>query len=285
MKANSFPILLLIPLFIGVYLLQVQVDLTGGRSSRTDYFSMLPKGELMKTVSLGYSSVIADLIWLEVVQAIGENQVNDAGYQWIYDAADVVTTLDPKFEYSYQIAAVSLATLGKKYELSNQILLKGIKNSPDDWRLPFYLGFNYYFYLYDYQQAAKYMALSATLPGHSPYLPGLAAKLYIQANDPDLALEFLKQIYMELKDEKSKDQIAIRIKEVMIERDIRKLNQAIEIYQERVGKLADLTDLVRAKMIQNIPIEPFGGTYFYDDQLRSVQSSTHPDRMKVFRPH
>lgn len=277
--------LLFIPLFIAIYFLQVQVDQTSGKMSKADYFSALPQGELLKSFSLGYSSVIADLLWLEVVQAIGEKQISDSGYQWIYHAVDVVTSLDPKFEFSYQIAGIALATLGKQYDLSNQILLKGIKNTPDDWRLPFYLGFNYYFYLNDYKNAAKYISLSATLPGHSAYLPGFAARLYVQANDPDLALEFLKQIYDDSKDENTKEQIENRIKEVIIERDIRHLNKAIEVYQNRFGNIQTLTDLVRAKMIQRVPAEPFGGSYFYDNGLKTAQSSTHPNRMKVFKPH
>lgn len=283
MKRKVLPLFLFIPLFISLYFVQIQVDQSSSKLSKGEMLSLLPKGDLLKSISLGYSTVIADLLWLEVVQAIGEKQVNESGYQWIYHAVDVVTTLDPKFEYSYQIAGIALATIGKQYELSNQILLKGIKNTPEDWRLPFYLGFNYYFYLNDYQNAAKYISLSASLPGHSAYLPGFAARLYVEANDPDLALEFLKQVYLESKDENTREQIAIRIKEVIIERDIRQLNQAIQIFQEKEGRIADLSDLVKSKIIQRIPAEPFGGFYFLDPVLKVSQSSTHPNRMKVFR--
>jgi tetratricopeptide (TPR) repeat protein len=277
--------LLFISLFIAIYFVQVQVDQTSGKMSKADYFSALPQGELLKSFSLGYFSVIADLLWLEVVQAIGEKQISDSGYQGIYHAVDVVTSLDPKFDYSYQIAGIALASLGKQYDLSNKILLKGIQNTPEDWKLPFYLGFNYYFYLNDYQNAAKYISLSATLPGHPAYLPGFAARLYVQANDPDLALDFLKQIYLDSKDESTKEQIENRIKEVIIERDIRQLNKAIEVYQEKVGEIHALSDLVRSELIQKVPSEPFGGFYFFDPGLKGSQSSTHPNRMKVFKPH
>ncbi len=277
--------LLFIPLFIALYFVQVQVDQTSGKMPKADYFSTLPNGELLKAFSIGYSSVIADLLWLEVVQAIGEKQLSDSGYQWIYHAVDVVTTLDPRFEYSYEIAGIALAALGKQYELSNRLLLKGTQNMPEDWKLPFYLGFNYYFYLNDYKNAAKYMSLSSSLPGHSHYLPGLAARLYVQANDPDLALDFLKQVYDDSKDENTKQQIELRMKEVIIERDIRRLNQAIGFYQHQFGKIQTLDDLVRSKLIQGVPPEPFGGTYFYDNGLKTAQSTTHPDRMKVFKFH
>lgn len=279
-------LLLFIPLFTAIYFVQIQTDQTSGKMSKADYFSTLPKGELLKTISLGYSSVIADLLWLEVVQAIGEKQVTESGYQWIYHAVDVVTTLDPKFDYSYQIAGIALAALGKQYELSNQILLKGIKNKPDDWQIPFYLGFNYYFYLNDYQNAAVYMSRAALLPGHSAYLPGLAARLYVQANDPNLALDFLNNVYQDTKDENVQRQIETRIREVMVERDILFLNQALERYDQKYKKrVRGLSDLVSSNIINKIPEEPFGGNYVFDEKQNSAQSSTHPNRMKIFKPH
>lgn len=283
MKTKILSITIVITLLIAVYSVQVHIDQISGKMSKAKSLSLLPKGELLKTVSLGYSSVIADLLWLEVVQAIGEKRTNEADYPWIYHAADVVTTLDPKFEYSYEIAGIAL-DLGQQFELSNQILLKGVKNNPDDWKIPYYLGFNYFFYLNDYPNAAKYMSLSATLPGHSAYLPGLAARLYVEAKDPSLALEFLKNTYQDTKDESVKQQIETRIREVMIERDILLLNKAMESYTQKYKKrISSLSDLVSSKYIDKIPDEPFDGYYFYDSVKKTVQSSTHPERMKVYR--
>ncbi|MBI1822881.1 MAG: hypothetical protein HYR80_02005, partial [Nitrospirae bacterium] len=158
MNIKMIPSVLFILLFIAIYYIQTESDQISGKMSKANALSLLPKGELIKRVSLGYSSVMADLLWLEVVQAIGEKEPAESGYQWIYHATDVVTTLDPKFEYAYQIAGIALSALGKQYELSNQILLKGIRNRPDDWRIPYYLGFNYFFYLKDYQNDADYMS-------------------------------------------------------------------------------------------------------------------------------
>ncbi|MHB8482274.1 MAG: tetratricopeptide repeat protein, partial [Nitrospiria bacterium] len=190
----------------------------------------------------------------------------------------------PKFQYSYQITGIALAALGKQYDLSNKILLKGIKNMPEDWQIPFYLGFNYYFYLNDYQHAAVYMSRAASLPGHSAYLPGLAARLYVEAKDPNLALDFLKNIYQDAKDENVKQQIETRIREVMVERDILFLNKALEIYEQKYKKrVSGLNELVSSNIINKIPDEPFNGHYFYDVTQNTAQSSTHPERMKVYR--
>jgi tetratricopeptide (TPR) repeat protein len=277
-------VLLLIPLFTAVYIVQTRVDQISGKMSKEEYFSLLPKGELLKSVSLGYSAAIADFLWLEVVQNIGDSKNTEKRYEWIYHAVDVVTTLDPKFDYSYEIAGVALASLGKQYELSNKILLKGIQNMPEYWKLPFLLGFNYYFYLNDYQNGAVYMTKAASLPGHSAYLPGLAARLYVEAQDPDMAIEFLEHIYEETQDENVKKEIETRMREVMVERDILLLNRSLEIYEQRFKKgISALPDLVSSGIMSKVPEEPFGGYYFYDTNKKTAQSSTHSERMKVYR--
>ena len=57
-------------------------------------FTLLPDGETLKAMSLGFEDVMADIIWLQAIQAIGERCVSDDAGQWIYRAMDIVTTLD-----------------------------------------------------------------------------------------------------------------------------------------------------------------------------------------------
>jgi tetratricopeptide (TPR) repeat protein len=282
-KAPTYLLLFLfLSLLGGVFLTQIYSDMSSPKMSRAESFISLPKGELLKIMSLGYSAVLSDLLWLEVVQALGEKQQTSKGFEWIYYATDVVTTLDPKFEYSYQIVGVALASLGKQYGLSNQILLKGIKNSPEDWRIPFYLGFNYFYYLKDYEKASLYISRAATLPGHSPYLPSLAARLYVEAKNPDLAIDFLKELYRQSGDENTRRQIDNKIREVIVERDILVLNKTIEIYRQKIKENPrDLNDLKEKNFIGEIPNEPFGGNYFFDAKNGVAQSSTHPERFRL----
>lgn len=281
--SRSLVLSLVLLLMTGIGLLQARVDATQTRRSYRDDLSLLPRGELIKSVSLGYSSAVSDFLWLEVVQAIGERQPDSAGYRWIYEATDVVTTLDPRFEYSYQVAGIALASLGGEYDLSNRILKKGTENLPSDWRLPFYLGFNYFFYLNDYQNAALYISRAAMLPGHPAYLPGFAARLSIEANNPDFALEFLNRIYHDAKDENTRKELETRMREIVVEKDVFSLNRSIAEYELKTQKkLTRLTELVDAGLLARIPDEPFGGTYYFA-KGKGAQSSTHPNRLRIYR--
>ena len=77
--------------------------------------------------------------------------------------------------------------------------------------------------------------------------------------------------------------LANRMKEVIIERDIRILESAVEAYRTQHRTLpATLTDLVVAGALPMLPQEPFGGDYRLDPKTGSVSSSTHPDRLRTF---
>jgi hypothetical protein len=80
-----------------LYSLQLRIDIEKGDKAAVDKFLYLPDAKYLKTASLGYDQVVADLLWLKAVQYIGARTVSSEGYDWIYKAIDAVTTLDPKF--------------------------------------------------------------------------------------------------------------------------------------------------------------------------------------------
>lgn len=269
--------------FIPIYFLQAKIQTYKGIEQNIEGFMLLPKGEYLKPVVLGYEQPAGDIIWLKVIQVLGEETVTPKAYNWVYHALDVVTTLDPKFSYVYQLGGVTLAVLAQQPELSNKLLLKGFKENPDVWQIPFYIGFNYFFYLQDYKLAAEYMARASALPGRPEYLPKLAARLYVQSGDPDVAIEFLSRMHKESTDEKVRVNILNRLKEVIVERDIRMLEGLVKKYKEATSVYpSDLTDLITKGFINNIPNEPFGGRYLINPVNGTVYSNKVKERMKVF---
>ena len=274
---------LIAALILFIYIIQHQIVGYKGREQKIEEFMTLPKGEYLKPAVLGYDQLVGDIIWLRAIQVIGEDTVTQKGYDWLYHALDVVTTLDPKFAYAYQLGGVTLSVLGKVPEKSNALLLKGMKENPDVWQIPFYIGFNNFFYLNDYKTAAEYMAKASGLPGHPEYLPKLAARLYVQAGNPDTALEFLSRMYRETKDEKVRASLEYRIKEVIVERDVKFLEDAIRRYREAFKVYPDsIGKLVEKGVIPAIPREPFGGQYYFSPEDGKVYSSIIKERMRVY---
>lgn len=246
--------------------------------------AQLPRGEHLKPALLGYHNLGADVLWLRLLQVLGKKRNTAKEYEWIYRGLDIITTLDPQYDYAYYVGGVVLTNLANRVDLSNRLLEKGFKENPTVWNLPFLLGYNYYFVLGDAAKAAEYIAAAARLPGGPAYLPGLASRMYAEANNPETALQFLETLWRQTQDEGMREVIAKRTKEVMIERDIRSLESAVQQYRNKKGFFpAKLQDLVVSGLLLQIPQEPFGGFYELDSKTGKVCSSTHPDRLRVFR--
>ena len=288
---RSAPVVSQLLLGIGGILLLVVVGwLQGELDRRQDRaviqiqdLAKLPKGEHLKPTLLGYHHLGADMLWLRLIQVIGKKRNSADEYEWMYHALDVITTLDPQYAYVYYAGGVILGDLANRTDLSIRLLEKGVKANPEVWNIPFLLGYNYYFLLGEPAKGAEYIMRAASLPDGPSYLPGLATRMAAEAGSPDTALVFLEARLRETQDPEMREVLANRMKEVIIERDLRLLEHAVDAYRtQHQAPPTTLTDLVVAGAIPNLPQEPFGGDYRLDSKTGRVSSSTHPDRLRTF---
>ena len=274
----------------GIFLLACVGWLQGELDRRQDRtvvqiegLAQLPRGEYLKPALLGYHHVGADLLWLKLVQVIGKKRNTADEYEWMYHALDVLTTLDPQYAYAYYAGGVILGDLANRPDLSIRLLEKGAAANPDVWNIPFLLGYNYYFLLDDPAKGAEYIMKAASLPDGPAYLPGLATRLAAEAGSPDTALVFLEARLRETQDPQTRESLAYRMKEVIIERDVHLLEKAVDAYQVQYRALpVTLEDLVAVGTISMLPQEPFGGDYRLDRKTGAISSSTHPERLRTF---
>jgi tetratricopeptide (TPR) repeat protein len=270
-------------LVIGLHLLQVRIDGQRAVTPKLQRFMYLPRGEYLRVAVLGFEQVVADLLWIQAIQAMGERKVTEEDGHWIYRALDVITTLDPKFERVYEAGGIALVTLVVLAEESNRILEKGVQYNPDVWTLPYLLGFNYYFEFHDDAKAADYIARASRLPGAPKYLAPLAARLYVSAREPQVAIDMLARMYEQTSDENVKQILERRLKEVVVERDLQLLEEAISRYRRLYKRAPErLEDLVGPGLLRALPREPFGGRYLYEPQTQAVRSSEMKERLTVY---
>ncbi|TKB76778.1 MAG: hypothetical protein E8D45_05695 [Nitrospira sp.] len=251
---------------------------------RAAELAFLPKGEYLKVAVLGYRQAVADLIWIKVVQHLGERKPSIQSYLWAYHAADVLTDLDPKFAMVYQSVGTILGVWADRPEESIAILTKGMQHNPTVWELPFYVGYDYFYVLNQPGAAAKYFQIASELPGAPEYLPRLAARMSVEVGDHDAALEFLQRLYAQTKDERLREGLQRRILEVQAERGIRQLEEAVQRYAKRFGKgPKKLEDLVARGFLSELPVEPLGGRYELDAARGTVTGTGLRERLRVHR--
>ena len=115
----------------------------------------VPRPEHARFWSLGFAPVLGDLYWLEALQVVGgETGRTDRHAPLIARLIELVTSLDPWVDHPYRFAALWLTDSPRSVERANALLEKAIAYHPREWRNPYYLGFNRFFYLEDRLGAA-----------------------------------------------------------------------------------------------------------------------------------
>lgn len=197
----------------------------------------VPAPRVVESVSLGFDALLADYYWLQAVQVVGGTEVVDEPTaRQLGKLVDVVTSLNPHVGHPYRFAAIWLSHNEELVREGNRLLERGIEHHPDEWRNYFYLGFNHFFYLAEYAEAADALESAMKLPGSPAYLPRLVARLKSQHHDIDVAEVFLRELLRNAGDDEARARIQISLDEIEIEHKARHLDRAREAYRALAGR-------------------------------------------------
>jgi len=226
-------------------------------------FMFMPSPGVIKAASLGYDAISADLIWLKAVQTLGNPKLSGDEVDWCYKALDTLTSVDPYFVEAYETGGLIFTLNEDKVDLANRLLEKGAEYNPDVWQLKYYLGFNYYYFLNDYDKAGKYLSEAAEVKGSPRFLPYLASRVSVTAGRKEFALEFLRHMYDQVEDERLKENYLKRMNEIKTSILLDGLQSAVKRYEGVKGEAPrSLEELVTAGVIKAIPSDPSGGKFY-----------------------
>lgn len=154
----------------------------------------LPSGTLIKQASMGYEQLAADLTWFSAVQYYGGYRKQDHDLAYFKGLIDIVTDLDPHFEFPYIFGAVVLSQDMKNFDSAVDLLRKGMHNNPTSWVLPFELGFIYYVDARNSDMAARYFDLASRMPGGGDRARRFAAFVYSKAGHRENSIKMWEEL-------------------------------------------------------------------------------------------
>lgn len=214
--------------------------------------------------ALEFKGVVSDFLFLKVITFLGERigrheKFGPAHVNYIKTSVDTITDLDPYFWDVYLFADMMLTWDVGAYGLANELLLKAMSYRRNDFRVPYFIGFNYFYFMQDNVNGSKYLMKASRLPGSPSYLAGLAARLSVYALQHKTAIAFLKEMLDETQNEKVARQLALRIKTLIA---LDRLEQKVAEYKKTYHHMpASIDQLVTAGLIDAIPEEPYGGKF------------------------
>lgn len=217
----------------------------------------VPNPELAGLTALGFDALLADYHWLQAVQIVGaRTHVDEDAADHIGKVIDVVTTLNPHVEHPYRFASLWLNFNEPQVREGNRLLRRAIKYHPEDWRNPYYLGFNHFFYLGENEEAAEALEAAFELPGSPAYLGRLVARIKSEHADIDVAEVFLRELLERTTDPAAIAKLEGALDEIEIEYKARYLDRARDAFKSLVGRdIHGVEELVSEphRMISELP--------------------------------
>ncbi len=237
----------------------------------------LPNGRQLRAVSLGQRLLLADFYWLKLVQYVGETvMAKENRWEALYPLADVVTDLDPRYGYVYQVAGSNLSGLAHRYDEADRILEKGMRNVPNRWSLPFTRAVNKFLYEGKFAEAASYARRAAEV-GRRPHLALLAANLALVTDEEAeyrSAAEFLRESIAQADTAELREELSQRLTKVQTYRAISTVERAVRLFRERhVRRPLSVDELVLRGFLAAPPRDPSGGRIVYDPATGEARST------------
>ncbi|NUQ77837.1 MAG: hypothetical protein HUU21_30240 [Polyangiaceae bacterium] len=223
------------------------------RVKETSEVSILPPPEHMVTLSLGYRSALADILWAHVLVTQGLKMVERRRFENLTRLLDSINELDPTFRdpYLYADALITLqagVTPREEVLKAREILERGVRHRPLDAEVWLSLGqFVAYVapgsYLRDAEEkkrwrieGAQMLARAAELAGPDSEIGWQAiggASILARAGQREAAIRFWERALAVTDDEELKQHIAQKLAEQVEEK-------RAEAFQRREKELREL---------------------------------------------
>ena len=225
-----------------------------------------PEAEVIKAVTGDQRYLVADYTVLKVLFYYGslvekwQNKVKLPAENYnMFKTLETAVKLDPyNMDAYYFTEAAFTWELGRAQDV-NRMLIYGTKYRTWDYNLPFYIGFNYAYFLKDYADAANYMKRAAEI-SKEPLYTTLAARFFYDSGRTDLGIIFLSAMERGVRDQKIKSLYGARKAALLA---VRTLERSVASFRASHGREpADLNELVTSGSLRAIPLDPYGGTFY-----------------------
>ncbi|MCX7771228.1 MAG: hypothetical protein N2202_09160 [Proteobacteria bacterium] len=216
-----------------------------------------------------FKGIMADFLVINLSSYYGgiiieKKEAIEKEFEYMYRVLKSASTLDPYYFDTYYFAQSILAWDGRMPDKAIEILKIGAERRENDWLIPYWIGFNYYYFLRDRKNASLYLKQASLRPGASDLVASMSIIADYEGGETEMAILFLEDMIKRTDDEHKRNKFMIRLDAL---KKIRFLEQAVEIYRRKFGALPkDISQLVEKNIIDKIPKDPYGGKFYIDEE-------------------
>ncbi len=200
MKRMTWPILLIVFLALSV-VAQTWMDSQRRTAMTVEETLYISSGEAIKSASLGFDGLMADIYWIRTLLYFGEEFERQRGANQYFDVSrlkllqpllDITVELDPKHIAAYRFGAVFLPDIDA--DAAIRFVQRGIRNNPDEWQLYQDLGFVQW-RRNRFREAAEAYARGSGLPGAPAWMQTMPALMLAKGGERETARAMFLRLY------------------------------------------------------------------------------------------
>ncbi|MBU2547125.1 MAG: hypothetical protein KKB20_01820 [Proteobacteria bacterium] len=247
---------------------------------RTTYFPLylreevrvVPDHRLAEILSLDHRGFLADMYFIQVSLHSGSLMWKPLKFQfdsdWAYGMMNVITDLDPKFHTAYLFSGMGLIHGLNDVKRARPILEKGMAVFPDNWELPFWIGYDHYNYLEDYETASHFLWQAFQKPNAPKAFLSMMLSALRESGDYERALAAMQVLIAGTTRESLKSVYQAKLIQLQ---NLAHLQKKARDFKEKFGRWPErLDDLAAKGLIDKIPQDPYGMTYRWKPDRRMV---------------
>jgi len=248
---------------------------------------------LMRRLAVGFNAIWADIYWIRAVQYYGDTKLSvddKKNYDGLYPLLDITTSLDPHFNIAYRFGSILLSegypNGPGQADQAIVLLQKGIREMPDKWQYFHDAGFVEYWWRRDAQAAADWFIKGSKLQGAPEWLEPLAASVLAQHGEREASRAVWTQLNRTADHEWIRQAARRGLLQLDAEGDIEILEGLMHKFFDVNGRFpTSWQELIRARLLRSIPVDPSGSVYELDPVSGSVnvaqKSSLFPLRRRT----
>jgi tetratricopeptide (TPR) repeat protein len=284
MKFTSYAALALMLLlgFSGVWKLQQRIDAQQRAVEVEDDQVLLRSGKLVKALSLEYAPMVADIYWTRAVQYFGnQHHLHQMDLRLLWPLLDLTSTLDPNLLPVYHFGSTFLSDapprgMGRP-DLAVQLIERGLRANPEDWRLYYDLGYVYYFDKKDYAKASAAFYEGSKNPNAYYWMKVMAARIAAEGDNLETSLFLWQDVYNNTKDERVKENALTHLQLLRAKEDCKQIDALADEYEKRTGRRpARISELVQAGLLKGAPMDALGYAYTLSEEGKAELNVDSP---------
>ncbi len=237
----------------------------------------VPEPGVMRLLAADQSPLVSASLLMKVISYYGglvQQAMNKVAvvpeYSDMYKMIDTAVKLDPYNMDSYYFAQAILTWRTGQVREINALLEYGMQYRNWDFYLPSFAGFNYAYFLKDYDNASKNYRRVGELTGDTLSM-NLAGRYMYEAGRTDLAIAYLTSMVNGATNEAVRTTLQTRL---LAFEEVRRIEQARDRFRSRLHRMPrSLSELVQKRYLAASPVDPYGGT-FYIDEKGAVRSTS-----------